>query len=142
MTEPPVRTGMARTWLAERFEASPRTLGLALGDAAMIALFVAGGEMRHGGNLGAGVETFAQFGVGWLLASLAAGVYGPAALASPRRAVAQVVGAWVVAALVGQLVRVLATPGGSVEPAFVVVSVAVGGLLLGAWRYVAARTAA
>ncbi len=139
MTGPPVGPSMATTWLADRFEASARTLGLALGDLAMIALFVAVGELRHGGTVAAGLETLAQFGVAWGLASLAAGVYGPAALETRRRAVVQVVAAWVVAALVGQLVRVLATPGGSVQPTFVLVSVAVGGLLLAAWRYVAAR---
>lgn len=137
----PVGSRMATTWLADRFEPSSRTLGLALGDMAMIAVFVGIGELRHGGGVAAGLETFGQFAIGWGLVALAAGVYGPTALETWRRAVVQGVAAWIVAALVGQLLRVLVTPGGSMQPAFVLVSVASGGLLLGAWRYIAARVA-
>lgn len=130
---------MATTWFGGRVEASRRTLALAIGDAAMIALFVLLGELRHGGTLAGGVETFVQFGIGWTLAALAAAVYGPDALRTPGRAVVQAVGTWVVAALIGQLVRLAMTPGGFVQFSFVAVSIGFGGAFLGAWRYVAAR---
>ncbi|MFB6354360.1 MAG: DUF3054 domain-containing protein [Halobacteriales archaeon] len=127
------------TILGGRVERSRRTLLLAAGDAAMIAAFVALGELRHAGTLAAGLETFAQFGLGWLLAGTLAGVYAPGAVDSARRAVVQGVAAWVLAALVGQLVRVLMRPGTFVLPSFVLVSVGAGGLLIGLWRFVAAR---
>lgn len=127
------------TLLRGRVERSRRTLVLALGDGAMIALFVALGELRHAGSFAAGLETFAQFGLGWLLAGTLAGVYAPGAVDSPKPAVIQAVVAWVLAALVGQLVRVLMGPGTFVLPSFVLVSVGVGGLLIGLWRFVAAR---
>lgn len=130
---------MAETWFGGRFEASQRTLVLALGDAAMIALFVGVGELRHAGSVAAGVETFAQFGLGWLLAALAAAVYGPDALRTPSRAVVQAVGTWVVAVLIGQLVRLGMTPGSLVQPVFLAVTIGFGGLFLAAWRYLAAR---
>lgn len=130
---------MAATWFGGRVEASRRTLALASGDAAMIALFVGLGELRHSGTLASGIETFGQFGVGWLLAALAAGVYGPAALRTPTRAVVQAVGTWVVAALIGQLVRLAMSPGGVIQISFVAVSIGFGGAFLAAWRYVAAR---
>lgn len=133
---------MATAVLDGRIEASRRTSGLALGDAAAIALFVALGELRHGGSVAAGLETFAQFGVGWLLAGVVAGVYAPDALASARRAVVQGVAAWIVAALIGQLIRLLATPGSHVQPSFVLVSIGFGGLFIGGWRYGAARASA
>lgn len=127
------------TLLGGRVERSRRTLVLALGDGAMIALFVALGELRHAGSLTDGLETFGQFGLGWLLAGTLAWVYAPGAVDSPKRAVIQGVAAWVLAALVGQLLRVLMRPGTFVLPSFVVVSIGAGGLLIGFWRYVAAR---
>jgi hypothetical protein len=131
---------MAIPVLGGRLEASRRTLVLAIGDAAAIALFVALGELRHGGSVAAGVETLAQFGVGWLLAGVVAGVYGADALEDVRRALVQGVAAWVLDALVGQLIRLLSTPGSVVQPSFVLVSIGFGGLFVGGWRYVAARS--
>lgn len=125
--------------LGGRIDVSRRTLTLALGDAAMIALFVALGEMRHGQPVGLGLAPFAQFGLGWLLASVPARVYAVEALASPRRAAIHGVATWVVAALIGQLIRFLVTPGTSVAPVFVLVSVVVGGVFIGIWRYIAAK---
>lgn len=130
---------MTSSWLDRRIEASRRTLALALGDAVAIALFVALGELRHGGTAAAGLETFAQFGAGWVLAGVTAGVYAADALASPRQAVIRGLATWVVAAVIAQLLRLLATPGGFVLPSFVLVSIGFGGLFIAAWRYVAAR---
>lgn len=130
---------MARTWFDGRVEVSTRTLALAIGDLAMIALFVLVGELRHAGTLAGGVRTFAQFGVGWLLVSVVAGVYGPRSIEDPRRAVIQVFAAWVLAAVIGQLVRLAMTPGSFVQLPFVLVSIGFGGAFLAAWRYLAAR---
>lgn len=130
---------MVEAWLGDRVEASRRTLGLAAGDAVAIALFVGLGELRHAGTLAAGVETYAQFGLGWLLAGVAAGVYAPDALEGPRRALVQGVAAWAVATLVAQLIRLVVTPGTVVQPSFVLVSVAFGGAFVGGWRYAGAR---
>lgn len=130
---------MAMVLFGGRFEASRRTLALAIGDVAMIALFVLLGELRHRGTLLAGVETFVQFAVGWLLVSVIAGVYSGQTLEDPRRAVVQVVAAWVLAAVIGQLVRLAMTPGNFIHPSFVAVTIGFGGALLAGWRYVAAR---
>ena len=130
---------MARTLLGGRVVADRRTLALAAGDAAMIALFVLVGELRHAGTLLAGVSTFGQFALGWAVVAVVAGAYAADALATPRRAVVRGVGAWVLASLVAQLVRLLVRPGTVVQPAFVLVAIGFGGLFVGAWRYVAAR---
>lgn len=130
---------MATVYLGGRFKASRRTLGLAVGDIAMIALFVLLGELRHSGTLASGVETFVQFGIGWLLVSVIAGVYSDQTLNGPRRAVVQVVAAWVIAAVIGQLVRLAMTPGSFIHPSFLAVSIGFGGAFLAGWRYVAAR---
>lgn len=129
---------MESAWLGGRIEASRRTVRLAVGDAAAIALFVAIGELRHGGTVATGVETWAQFGVAWLLAGVAAGVYAPDALTGSRQAVVRGVAAWVIAALIAQSIRLLLTPGGVVQPSFVLVSIGFGGAFVGAWRFVAA----
>lgn len=105
----------------------------------MIGLFVLLGELRHSGTLASGVETFVQFGIGWLLVSVLAGVYDSRALERPGPAVIQVVITWVLAAFIGQLVRLMMTPGTFVFPSFLAVSIGFGGVFLGSWRYVAAR---
>ena len=130
---------MPATWLGGRVEASVRSLALALGDLAMIALFVAVGEVRHGGTVAGGVATLGQFLVGWVLVSVVGGVYGPRALADPRRAVTQVFAAWVLAALIGVLVRSALRPGGFVQLSFVAVAIGFGGAFLAAWRFAAVR---
>lgn len=128
------------TWLlGGRVEASRRSLVLALGDGLLIALFVGLGEVRHAGTVPAGIETFAQFGIGWLLVAVAAGVYAPDALTTPRAAVGRGVAAWVVAAIIAQLVRLLMAPGSVIQPTFVLVSIGFGGIFIGGWRLVAAR---
>lgn len=128
-----------RAWIRSRVEPSRRTIVLAIGDAAAIGLFVWLGEIRHGGTVAAGAETLAQFGLGWLIAAVGTGVYAAGAVDSPTRAVTLGVTTWIVAALLGQLVRLLATPGSLVQPSFVLVSIAVGGLFIGSWRAVAGR---
>jgi len=130
---------MRATWLNGRVERSQRTLGLAIGDFAMIGLFVFLGELRHNGTLASGVETFGQFAIGWLLVGVVAGLYRPGAITRPGRAVLQVVIAWVLAALIGQLIRLLMTPGNLLVPSFLLVSMGFGGAFLAGWRYVAAR---
>jgi hypothetical protein len=130
---------MASHWFGGRVEASRRTAGLLIGDFAMIGLFVLLGELRHSGTFASGVGTFVQFGIGWLLVSVLARVYDSRALAGPRQAVVQVVITWVLAAVIGQLVRLVMTPGNLILPSFVAVSIGFGGLFLGSWRYVAAR---
>lgn len=121
----------------ERIARSRRTAVLAVGDAAMIALFVAAGEFRHGGTLAAGVETFLQFAVGWAVVAVLAGAYADDALASTRRAGAVAAVAWVVGSLVGQGVRIATEASAGFAPAFVAVTVAVGGVLLAGWRMAA-----
>lgn len=130
---------MAKAWFGGRVLASRRTALLAIGDYAMVALFVVVGEFRHNGTVAAGLETFAQFGVGWLLVAILAGVYARDALSGTRRAVLQAVGTWVLAALVAQLIRLLLTPGSLVQPTFVLVSISFGGLFIGIWRALAVR---
>ena len=120
--------------LGGRIAATRRTAVLAAGDAAMIAIFVALGELQHGGSVAAGVETFLQFAVGWSVVAVPLGAYGPHALRSAPRAAGRAAGTWIAGALVGQVVRATVRPGFYVAPAFVVVSIVVGGALLAAWR--------
>lgn len=127
---------------AGRIELSGRTAALAAGDALAIAVFVAAGELRHGAPVLAGVDTFAQFLVGWLVVAPLAGAYSGWAIESPGRAALYAVGVWVPAALLGQVVRLYADPlVTGLAPSFVAVSLLAGGLLLAAWRggFAAAR---
>lgn len=123
--------------LVPRPDLSPVTAGLVLGDVALIGLFVALGVVRHYsvGLLPARLPgAVTPFLVGWLLASLLAGVYAPAVRRDRRRAVARTALAWVGAVAVGQSLRATSYFAGDAAPAFVVVSLVVGLALLVPWR--------
>lgn len=130
---------MAPSLLRGRVDADRRTIVLAAGDAAMIALFVLLGELRHSGTVAAGVGTFGQFALAWALVAVVAGAYTAEAVRSPSQAALWGLGTWIVAALVGQLVRLLVRQGAIVQPTFLLVTIAFGGLFIGGWRFVAAR---
>jgi hypothetical protein len=120
---------------------STTTLGLALADLFLILLFVVLGELQHYGLAGLArvPVTAAPFVLGWALAAVALGLYGTAWLASPRAAALRTAGAWVVAVAVGQGLRATPYLPGDAAPAFVVVSLGIGMVLLVPWRVAAVR---
>lgn len=108
-----------------------RSMGrVALVDAIAIALFVTLGELRHAGTVSAGVETFLQFLIGWAIAAVVFRAYTPRAISQPRRAAIVGVQSWVLAALLGQLIRMIADPLATFAPLFVLVSIGAGGVLV------------
>ncbi|MFB6174005.1 MAG: DUF3054 domain-containing protein [Halobacteriales archaeon] len=107
-----------------------RTALAAAGDLLAIAAFVVAGELQHGGTAPAAAVTFLEFGVAWAVVASLLGAYAADAPSSPTRAVA----AWVPAVLLGQGIRAVLEPAATIAPAFVAVSLLVGGALIGAWR--------
>ena len=124
--------------LRTRIDTAPRTLAIALGDVALIGLFVALGELQHGYDLlaqpGRLVGTALPFLIGWTVASVLAGVYAPAVYRSLRSGVARTALAWVGAVLVGQALRSTALFHGDFAVTFMLVSLGVGLALLLPWR--------
>lgn len=116
---------------------SRRTVVLAAGDGAAIGAFVAGGELRHGGSLGAGIETFAVFLVAWFVVAVPLGAFGRTALEDRRRTAVVVGAGWLAVTALAQVGRLLLRPGSSIAPTFVLVSIVIGGGLLLGWRLVA-----
>lgn len=114
-----------------------RTVLLAVGDAIAIGVFVAGGELRHGGSLAAGLETFTVFVIAWYVVAVPLGGFGRPALENRRRT-ARVVGiGWVAATVLAQVGRVFLREGSTLAPAFVLVTLGIGGGLLVGWRLIA-----
>jgi hypothetical protein len=109
-----------------------------VGDLVAVLAFVLAGELRHG------IDPMAQplhvagtalpFLVGWALAAPVVGAYAARTLDSRRSAVSLAVGAWVGAVALGQGLRATPWFHGDAAPAFVLVSLVVGGVLLAAWR--------
>ncbi|MFB6166594.1 MAG: DUF3054 domain-containing protein [Haloarculaceae archaeon] len=121
-----------------RVEVSPTSVVLLAGDLLAIALFVLIGEIDHGNrpfaNPGLAFGTYAPFLIGWLLVAVVAGMYGPLARSSLRRAVAMTLGTWFLADLVGQALRSTAYFHGGTEISFFIVSFLFAGLFLTIWR--------
>lgn len=134
--------GAAET-LRRRVAVTPVTVGLLVGDVVAIAVFVVLGEISHGVDpvreAAVAADTMAPFLVGWLLASVPAGVYAPAARRSLAAAVTRTTAAWVGAVVVGQALRSTSLFHGEFAPTFLLVSLGVGLALLLPWRVAATR---
>lgn len=127
--------------LAPRPDLSATTVGLFLGDAALITLFVVLGEIRHYDLAlvpGRIPWTLTPFLVGWVLAGLVAGVYALPIRTEMRSAVVRTALAWFGAAVVAQAIRATAAFPGDAAPTFFLVSLGVGLALLLPWRAVVA----
>lgn len=127
-----------------RVDPTPRTALVAVGDLALIAVFVFGGAAGgHGfdpvGQFGRVGMTYVSFLVGWAGAALLGGLYTADARRTVKRAVAVTVPAWVVAAVVAQLLRATAVFPGDAALTFFLVSVGVVLALLVPWRVAVAR---
>ena len=125
---------MARVLLGGRAVISRRMARVAVVDLVAIAVFVGLGELRHAGTLTAGIETFSQFLLGWLIAALLFKAYTPRSVSTPKRALVLGGITWAVAAVFGQVIRIIVDPFASFAPSFVVVSIAAGGVLVAAGR--------
>jgi hypothetical protein len=127
--------------VAARVDRNPATVGLAVGDLALIMLFFVLGELRHGGvaALPTLPSSAAPFLLGWVGTTLLLGLYGPPWRASLKDALVRTAGAWTGAVAIGQLLRDTAFFPGSADSAFVLVSLVVGLVLLVPWRAAAFR---
>lgn len=125
-----------------RIDRSWATLGLVVGDLVLIAVFVVAGELRHGYGLPAHPErvlgTAIPFFIGWVVMSVVVGVYRRSVYTVPRTAALRTALAWVGAALVGQALRATELFHGAFAPAFLLVSLGVGLVLLVPWRAIVA----
>lgn len=132
-----------------RVDVSAATAGVALGDLLVMGAFVAVGRLSHGGSLtefGALGGAMAPFLLGWLVAAVPARVYDARVWRSPRRAALHVLGAWFVADVVAQLLRLTPYFSGNatlqVALQFGLVSLVFGSLFLGSWRVLLAVVSA
>lgn len=124
--------------LGGRIDVSSMSLGLAIGDAILIGLFIVSGEVSHGvdpiAQTGVVIDTALPFYIGWIIASLAVGAYSRSARKRPKRAALMAAGTWIVAALIGQGLRATSLFHGEFAITFMFVSIGVGCVLLVPWR--------
>ncbi|MFW6435945.1 MAG: DUF3054 domain-containing protein [Halovenus sp.] len=124
-----------------RFDPSPLTALVAVGDLLLIGLFVILGEIQHGTPpwekpLWAlwAAETYATFLIGWLIVAFVGGLYTRDAWQFPLRAISWTAPAWITAVLIAMAIRATPLVHGSVQLTFVIVSMVVGLALLVPWR--------
>lgn len=124
--------------LGRRVDRSRTALALAAADVALVVLVLVAGEVRHGVDPVAGfptvADTLAPFLVGWLLASVAAGVHRAETRTDARVGAARTAAAWTGAALVGAGLRATPLFHGDAPPTFVAVTVLAGLVVLVPWR--------
>lgn len=122
----------------QRIDWSPRTAAIATGDTLAIAAFVYAGEVQHGfpptSYPGRFAGTLGPFLVGWVAAALIAGLYATDATTALRRALYRTIPAWLAGTLLAHALRLTPLFHGGTTPAFVLVSVVVGGTLVVGWR--------
>lgn len=111
---------------------------VALGDVALIALFVGIGEVSHGTPPWAfpvrALEAFVPFFVGWAITSFVGGLYTADAWKYPLRAISWTAPAWITAVVLAMVIRSMPFVRGGVQPTFVFVSIGVGLAFLVPWR--------
>ena len=129
--------------LRHRVDPTPTMALVALVDLALIGAFVVVGELSHNINPVTSplvvADTYAQFAIGWIVVSVLGGLYTDRALASPRRALAWTVPAWIGGAAIAQAVRATSLFHGDAAVTFFLVSSAVGLALLVPWRMALTR---
>lgn len=121
-----------------RVAATPRTALLAVGDLALITLFVFLGQIEHGTE--GLLMTAAPFLIGWVLVAPLVGLYD-GSRRDVKSTIGLTAGAWVGAALIGQALRATEFFPGGLAIAFVIVSIVVGLVLLVPFRTLMAYNA-
>jgi hypothetical protein len=127
------------SFMSGRIDAA--SLPLAVGDVVVIALLLTVGTifhndvqyvMTHPGHL---AQVVLPFLLGWLVAAPLLGAYSVGASETAKAAVPLALRAWIVADLIGMGIRATPWIDGGVQLTFVVVTLVVGFVGLGLWRY-------
>ncbi|WP_410767179.1 DUF3054 domain-containing protein [Haloferax sp. DFSO60] len=128
------------SFLEERLDAG--ALPLAVGDILVIFLLVTVGVINHNGvsylstDPAGWVLTAVPFLVAWAIAAPLLGAYSPGAAESAKSAVPLGIRSWLVAAILGGIIRWTPLFEGGADPVFIVVMLVLGSLALGVWRTV------
>ncbi len=112
---------------------------LAVGDLVALIVLLTVGSLNHStvdfllANPLHLLEVFAPFLIGWAIVSPLVGAYSAGAVETAKSSVPLVIRSWIPAALVGLALREFVFSGGA-APAFVVVMLVMGSVVLGGWR--------
>ncbi|WP_266076367.1 DUF3054 domain-containing protein [Haladaptatus caseinilyticus] len=129
---------MSSAFAAGRFDRSPATAGLVVGDLVVLVGLLWMGSLRHNANPIksplAFADTVAPFLIGWILASVLVGVYSKRARRSVRDAALLAGGTWVIASLIGAGLRATTVFHGDSPLSFVLVVMGLGLVAFVFWR--------
>ncbi|MFB6155196.1 MAG: DUF3054 domain-containing protein [Haloferacaceae archaeon] len=127
------------SFLSGRIDAA--SLPLAIGDVVVIALLLTAGTVFHNGaqfvmtHPGHLAQVLFPFLLGWVVAGPLLGAYSVGATETAKAAVPLALRAWILADVIGMAIRATPWIEGGVELSFVAVTLLVGFLGLGLWRY-------
>ncbi|WP_396612343.1 DUF3054 domain-containing protein [Haloferax sp. S1W] len=126
------------SFLEERLDAG--ALPLAVGDVLAIFLLVTVGVIQHNGvsylstDPVGWVLTAVPFIIGWALIAPILGAYSPGAAESAKSAVPLAIRSWVVAAVLGAVIRWSPLFEGGADPIFIGVMLVFGTVAISLWR--------
>ncbi|MGM0682835.1 MAG: DUF3054 domain-containing protein [Halobacteriota archaeon] len=112
---------------------------LAIGDLIALIVLLTVGALNHttveflSSNPLYLLEVYAPFLIAWVLVAPIVGAYSAGAVETAKSSVPLVIRSWIPAALVGLALRAFVFRGGA-APAFVVVMLVTGTVVLGGWR--------
>lgn len=116
-------------------------LGIAVGDMVAIVFLIGIGLLSHGTNPLASISrtllTTVPYLLGWSVAALLTRLYRQTTLESYSRTVTVCAGTWILAALIGSVIRTSRVFPGDSPPIFVLVMIGMGLLTLVPWRILA-----
>lgn len=128
-----------QSFLEQRIDAS--TWPIAVGDIVALLAFLLVGTLQHWpldtvlADPTIYLMAAGPFVVGWLVAAPLIGAYSPGGGSAPNSSIPLAIRSWVPAAIIGLGIRHFALPDRSADPAFAVVIIVGGTVVLSIWRF-------
>lgn len=128
-----------QSFLEQRIDAS--TWPIAVGDVVALLAFLLVGTLQHWAldtvlaDPTIYLMAAGPFVVGWLVAAPLIGAYSPGGGSAPNSSIPLAIRSWIPAAIVGLGIRQFGLPDRSADPAFAVVIIVGGTVVLSIWRF-------
>ncbi|MCQ4333315.1 DUF3054 domain-containing protein [Natronomonas sp. F2-12] len=128
-----------QSFLEQRLDAS--TWPIAVGDVLALLVFLFLGTLQHSTLEAIRADptiyllAAGPFVLGWFVSAPLVGAYSPGGGSAPNSSIPLAIRSWILAVLVGLIVRTVALPGRGAAVSFTIVMLVGGTVFLSAWRF-------